>query len=254
MHTPMQREIVMNRFSTILWDVDGTLLDFIYSQRIALTKCFQSIGREVTEEMLQRYKEINDGYWKRLELGEVTKQQLLTGRFTSLFEEFDIDGVDAGAFAQEYQWNLGHVYKYQENSLEICQALHGRVGQYVITNGVIFTQESKLKLAGLYDLMDGVFISEQVGTPKPQKEFFEYCLKAIADAGGETDKSRSLIVGDSLTSDIKGGVLSGIPTCWYRPDDIFEADGEVAAMYGQFRPDYEISRLEQIFEILEIER
>lgn len=243
----------MSRFSTVLWDVDGTLLDFIYSQRVALTKCFQSVGREVTEEMLQRYKEINDGYWKRLELGEVTRQQLFTGRFSSFFKEFDIDGVDVEAFAREYQWHLGNVYKYQENSLEICQALHGRVGQYVITNGVTSSQESKLRLAGLYDLMDGVFISEQVGTSKPQKGFFEYCLKAIADTGGETDKPRLLIVGDSLTSDIKGGVLSGIPTCWYRPDNIFEEDGAVAAIYEQFRPDYEISRLEQIFEVLEIE-
>lgn len=243
----------MSRFSTVLWDVDGTLLDFVYSQRIALARCFQSVGREATEEMLQRYKEINDGYWKRLELGEVTMQQLFTGRFSSLFQEFGIDGVDAGTFAREYQFNLGNVYQYQENSIEICRALRGRVRQYVITNGNAFPQESKLRLSGLYDLMDGVFISEQVGTPKPGKGFFEYCLKAIADAGGETDRSRLLIVGDSLTSDIKGGVLSGIPTCWYRPDGIHEMDGEMAALYGQFRPDYEICHLEQIFEVLEME-
>ncbi|MCM1090337.1 MAG: YjjG family noncanonical pyrimidine nucleotidase [Butyrivibrio sp.] len=243
----------MSRFSTVLWDVDGTLLDFVYSQRIALTKCFQSVGREVAEEMLRRYKEINDGYWKRLELGEVTQQQLFTGRFISLFEEYGIEGVDAEAFAQEYQRRLGDVYRYQENSLEICQTLQGRVRQYVITNGVVSTQESKLRLAGLYELMDGVFISEQVGTPKPHKGFFEYCLKAIAETGGETDKARILVVGDSLSSDIKGGVLSGIPTCWYRPEDIWEKDSAVAALYEQFRPNYEISRLEQIFDVLEIE-
>ncbi len=244
----------MGRFNAVLWDVDGTLLDFIYSQRDSLTKCFQSIGRTITEEILQRYREINDSYWKRLELGEVTKQQLLTGRFDSLFEEFSIEGADSEAFAGEYQRRLGEVYRYQENSYDICRAIHGRIKQYVITNGVTSSQENKLRLSGLYDLMDGVFISEQAGTPKPQKGFFDYCLRAIAEAGGETDKSRLLIVGDSLSSDIKGGVLSGIPTCWYRADDIFETDEFARELYRQYTPDYEISRLEQIFDILELEK
>ena len=77
----------MNQFTTILWDVDDTLLDFSYSERYAVTKCFRSIGREITEEQIQRYSRINDNYWKRLELGEVTKEQLFTGRFAALFDE-----------------------------------------------------------------------------------------------------------------------------------------------------------------------
>lgn len=244
----------MNRFDAVLWDVDGTLLDFIFSQREAVTKCFRSIGMEVTGEMLQRYKEINDGYWKRLELGEITKRQLFTGRFESLFEELGIGGVDVEAFAREYQERLGEVYKYQENSIDVCRALRGRVRQYVITNGVTSTQENKLRLSGLYDLMDGVFISEQAGTPKPQKGFFDYCLNAIAEESRAVDKSRLLIVGDSLTSDIKGGVLSGIPTCWYRPEDIRETDAFERELYERYRPDYEISRLEQIYGILDIDK
>lgn len=228
----------MNRFTTVLWDVDGTLLDFLYSQRYAITKCFRSNGREITEEQIKRYSRINDDYWKRLELGEVTKEQLLKGRFVTLFEEYGITDIDLNAFLQEYQQALGSVFSYLDDSLAICRTLTDKVQQYVITNGVTSTQQNKLQLSGLAGVMDGIFISEQIGVPKPKKEFFDYCLAHIE----EKDKSKILIVGDSLTSDVKGGVLSDIPTCWYRPD--------TAVNDTPYKPDYEISDLHQIFDIL----
>lgn len=228
----------MKRFTTVFWDVDGTLLDFLYSQRVALTKCFRSCGREITQEQLQLYSEINDSYWKKLELGEVTKEELLTGRFTALFAACGIDGIDVSAFQREYEETLGNVFSYKEDSLHICEALQGEVKQYVITNGVTAVQRGKLRLSGLAEKMDGVFISEEVGVPKPQTAFFDYCLEHIE----EKDKSKILIVGDSLTSDIKGGVLAGIPTCWYRPD--------TAVNDTPYRPTYEIDTLRGIFDIL----
>lgn len=228
----------MSRFTTVLWDVDGTLLDFLYSQRYAITKCFQSIGREITDDMIVRYSQINDMFWKRLELGEITKSQLLTGRFMQLFEEYDIRDVEVEAFCEAYQIALGSVFSYIDNSIEICRTLHGKVKQYVVTNGVTITQENKLKLSGFWELMDGVFISEQIGAPKPHKEYFDYCLAQVE----EKEKSKILIVGDSLTSDIKGGVLAGIASCWYRP--------EGAVNDTAYQADYEISDLHQIYEIL----
>lgn len=242
----------MRRFDAVLWDLDGTLLDFIYAQRQAITRCLESIGREATEEIIQRYAAINDSYWKRFELGEVTKEQLLIGRFVSLFEAYQITDADVSAFQRAYQENLGNVYRYLDDSFELCCNLRGKVKQYIITNGTTTVQENKLKLSGLWELMDGIFISEQIGVPKPQKGFFEHCLSAMAENGEDVDRDRLLIVGDSLTSDIKGGVLSGIPTCWYRPDDIFRTDETTRENYERYRPDYEISRLSQIYEILGI--
>lgn len=229
----------MSRFTTVFWDVDGTLLDFSYSERYALQKCLRNIGIEMTEELLADYSKINDSFWKRLELGQITKAELLPGRFIALFEKYDICGVDVEAFRQEYQEALGSVYCFIDDALTICESLRGRVKQYVITNGVTSTQENKLKLSGLYEVMDGIFISEAIGAPKPNKEFFDYCLAHVE----EKDRKNILVVGDSLTSDIKGGVLSGIPTCWYRKTGTENTT--------EFCPKYEISDLHEIYAILE---
>ena len=227
----------MDQFTTILWDVDGTLLDFLYSQRYAITNCFQSIGREITEEQIQRYSKINDDYWKRLELGEVTKEQLFTGRFVALFQEYGIENIDVEAFAKEYQETLGSVFSYLDDSLNVCRALQDRVRQYAVTNGATATQRRKLELSGLAAVMNDLFISEEVGAPKPYRAFFDYVMTHI----DEKDKSRILIVGDSISSDIKGGVQAGIATCWYRP--------EGTANESVYRPDFEISDLHALFDI-----
>ncbi len=225
--------------TTILWDVDGTLLDFTYSQTWALKKCFDWAGLAITEEIIRRYDRINDSYWKRLELGQVTKSQLLTGRFRTLFDEFQITGVDLEAFCREYQTQLGSVYRYVDDSMEICQSLRGRVDQYVITNGVTLTQRNKLKLSGLDVWMKDIFISEELGVPKPDPVFFEKCLLRLE----EKEKSHILVVGDSLSSDIKGGAMAGLKTCWYRP--------EGTPNESEWIPDYEISDLHQIYGILQ---
>lgn len=235
----------MGKYKAVLWDVDGTLLDFVSVQRIAITKCLEAIGVSVTEEMVVRYSQINDSYWKRLELGEVTKEELHVRRFTDLFEEYGIEQVDVDAFRNRYLDILANTYAYIEGALEVCKGLKGRVKQYVITNGVEAVQQKKLKLSGFFELMDGIFISEKIGVPKPHKEFFDYCMQNI----GELQKEELLIVGDSLTSDIKGGVLYGIPTCWYRPDGLKDTEQTI---YEQYTPDYEIGHLKELYDILGI--
>lgn len=227
-------------FTTLLWDVDGTLLDFDYSMRGALRKCFYTVGKPLTEEMIRRYSQINDEYWKRLERGEVTKEELLAGRFRDFFAEYRLEGIDIEAFRKEFQIGLGQIYAYRDDALTLVKSLQGHYRQYVVTNGVTATQKSKLSLSGLLEVMDDVFISETIGHAKPSKIFFEHCLDQLE----EKDRNRILIVGDSMTSDILGGIQVGIRTCWYNPQ-------ELSCSYT-YRADYEISVLQQIYEVLGI--
>lgn len=228
------------KITTILWDVDNTLLDFNYSMRNSLRQCFRTVGVKVTEDMIDRYTEINEGWWKRLERGEVTKEQLLNGRFADFFAAYGLEQIDVEKFRMEYQRNLGNIYSYLDDSLTICKALQTKFKQYVVTNGVASTQRSKLGLSGFADVMEDMFISEEVGHNKPDKGFFEYCLEHVE----EKEPERILIVGDSLTSDIKGGNSVGIKTCWYNPSEKPLQDGMAV--------DYEISDLHQIYDILKI--
>ena len=133
--------------STILWDVDDTLLDFKYSQSYAIKKCFHTIKVPITEEMIQRYSDINDYYWSMLERNEVTKEELLSGRFTTLFHEYNLKDINVEAFVKEYQVNLGNIYSYLDDSLTICNSLQTHFKQYIVTNGVASTQRDKLKLS-----------------------------------------------------------------------------------------------------------
>ncbi len=231
------------RFTTILWDVDNTLLDFDYSCRGALKQGFQTLGIKLTEDMINRYFQINEGYWKRFEKGEVTKEQVLHGRFADFFEEYGLlehPQVSVQAFRMEYQKSLGNIYSYLDDSLTICKALQTKLKQYIVTNGVSATQRSKLGLSGFAEVMNDLFISEEIGAPKPQAEFFEYCLSKIE----EKDRSKILLVGDSLSSDIKGANTVGIKACWYNPKE--------KELSNEYTVDYEITDLHQVYEILGI--
>lgn len=203
------------RYDVILWDVDDTLLDFPYSQKISLIKAAEQIGVTVTEEMNARYAAINDRWWKRLEKGEVTKQQLLTGRFLDWFADCGIACESVDEFRDNYERGLGQIYRYRDDSLQICKSLQGKCRQFAVTNGVTAPQLSKLKLAGFFDIMENIFISEQLGAPKPHRLFFDRVLETMP----EVARNRILIVGDSLSSDMRGGNNAGIATCWYNPTD-----------------------------------
>lgn len=223
----------------ILWDVDGTLLDFSAAEKAAIQALFSEFGLgPCTDEMVARYAAINDGYWKKLERGEITKQQVLLGRFRDFFAELGIDPALAEAFNARYQVALGDTIVYRDDSLEIVKALHGRVKQYVVSNGTVIAQTKKLERSHLGEWMDGIFLSEQLGAEKPSPRFFEQVFAALPDI----PKEDMLIVGDSLTSDMQGGLNAGVPTCWYNPQSLPRpADMAIA---------FEIQNLQQIYELL----
>lgn len=130
----------MERFDTILWDVDQTLLDFKRSEDYAVRYCFRLFGLEADDRIVKRYSEISEGYWKRIETGEIRKKEALAGRFQTLFREIGVKDVDAEEFQEVYAEALGSVYYFQDNSYELVKSLKGVCRQYLVTNGVNRTQ------------------------------------------------------------------------------------------------------------------
>ena len=222
-----------------MWDIDGTLLDFSAAEREAISGCFAAFGLGIcTGEMLTRYSAINHRYWKKLERKELTKPQALVDRFRQFFSEMGLQ-ADAEAFNREYQVRLGDTVCFHDESYALVQSLKGKVLQYAVTNGTKLAQERKLKKSGLESLLDGIFISEDLGFEKPDVRFFHRVWEHI----GTYAPQEVLIVGDSLTSDMQGGNHAGIRCCWYNPK------GELAPEH--LKIDYDIRDLREILSILQ---
>lgn len=223
----------------ILWDVDGTLLNFPAAEKCAILACFARFGLgECTDAMLADYSEINRKYWKMLERGELTKPQVLEGRFYEFFGKYGLNTAVVPAFNREYQVRLGDTVVFNDDAYALVQRLAGRVKQYAVTNGTRVAQERKLRASGLDALLDGVFISELVGAEKPMQGFFDAVFTAIEQYA----KDEMLIVGDSLTSDMRGGNNAGIRCCWYNPE---AQPGDVS-----LRIDHEIRDLREVEKLI----
>lgn len=230
----------MGNYTTILWDLDQTLLDFDLSMEHALLAVFAQYGLAISEETKARYDVINRSYWRRLEAGELTKEQVTVGRFRALFEELGITHVAPEEINADYQRELGNVFFYIDGAKELVTLLKEKgYRQYVVTNGVNTTQANKMKLSGLDEVMDGVFVSELMGYPKPRKEYFDACFAAMPGVS----RKECILVGDSLTSDMRGAENAGVASCWFNP--------EGKAKDVEVRTDYEIRRLEELMAVLE---
>lgn len=225
----------MQNIKVVLWDIDGTLLDFHAAEAAAIKSLFIKFGLGIcTDEMLRDYSAINTTYWKRLEIGELTKPQVLTGRFAEFFSKYHLDTECVSAFNDAYQLALGDTIRFFPGGLETVQTLKGKVLQCAVTNGTLVAQRKKLTLSGLDRLFDAVFISDVVGIEKPNIGFFDAIWVQI----GKFAPEEVLIVGDSLTSDIRGGNNAGIRTCWFNP--------KRSPAPADLRIDYNISNLYQV--------
>ena len=226
-------------YKYLLWDIDGTVLNFLASEAYAIRALFKKYNLgECSDEMIKMYSEINLKYWQMLEKGELTKQEILVGRFREFFKIIGVDINIVEEFNREYQITLGDHIEFVENAKDILLSQKGKYTLVAVTNGTKIAQEKKLRLSGLCDIFDAIFISENIGAEKPSKEFFDYVFEKL----GITDKSEVLIIGDSLTSDMKGGYLAGIDTCWF--------NAEHNSNTLDFSVTYEIDRLDKIIDIV----
>lgn len=199
---------------TILWDVDGTLLDFDMAEMHGVRGCLQKYQVEVSDEEIAVYKKINQEFWEMLERGEITKAKLVTERFVKFLRYIGHEEIDVHVLNKDYQEALSYQTHLTDGALEILKTLQEReYRQYVVTNGTAFVQHRKLHLSGIDQYMTDLFISEELGVVKPQKQFFDLCASRIPNYNSE----KTLIIGDSITSDMRGGNLAGIRCCWYNP-------------------------------------
>lgn len=201
-------------YKYLLWDIDGTVLDFLASEAYAIRTLFEKykLGK-CSDDMLKLYSGINVKYWQMLERNELTKAEILVERFREFFEIIGVDVSIAESFNKDYQVTLGDYVEFVGNAKEILLSQKGKYMLVAVTNGTKVAQERKLRLSGLDKVFDRIFISEIVGVEKPNKAYFDYVFEKI----GITDKRQVLLIGDSLTSDMKGGACAGVDTCWFNP-------------------------------------
>ena len=218
-------------------DLDDTILDFHKAERIALGKTIRSFGLEPTEEILNQYHEINKWHWEQLELGKLTREEVLVNRFGVLFAQQGIS-VDAARCAKVYEKNLSVGHYCLPGAEEAVDRLHKKYRLFLASNGTASVQKGRMTSANLYRFFEKVFVSQEIGHNKPSKAYFDGCFAQIPDF----DPDKAMIVGDSLSSDIKGGIHAGIKTVWVNPGH---------KDCGEIRPDYEIEALSQLENLLE---
>lgn len=217
----------------VLFDLDDTLFDFHKAEKIALTKTLVHFGIDPTEETLALYSTINAAHWKRLELGEISREEVKVGRYRELFKTIGVecDPVKATAY-YESMLAIGHYF--MPGAPELLEELYGKYRLYIVSNGTAKVQEGRIGSSGIAKYMDGIFISQILGANKPDKQFFDICFAEIPDFS----LSETVIIGDSLSSDIKGGINAGITTVWFNPKGI-ENDNNI-------KPDYTIKELSEV--------
>ena len=219
-------------------DLDDTILDFHKAEKLAIRKTIESFGAEVTDEILARYHVINKAHWEMLERGELTREQVLVQRFAVLFAELGI-AVDAVACARAYEKNLSIGHYFLPGAEEAVDRLSKKYRLFLASNGTASVQKGRMTSANLYRFFEKVFVSQEIGHNKPSLDYFNACFAQIPGF----DPKKAMMVGDSLTSDIQGGINAGIATCWVTAADTPD--------HPTIHADYRIEALSQLEALLE---
>lgn len=224
------------KYTSLFLDLDNTLLDFSKSEEWAIVKTLKGFDLPCGSETVKLYSDINLSYWKRFERGEIPKSYIFEGRFETLLSVLNADR-DIKAISDFYRENLAYTYFKIENCDEVLNYLKQKGYKlYATTNGFACTQYNRIEKSGIGAYMDKIFVSEDLGAQKPDKAYFDACINAIE----EKDRSKILVVGDSQSSDILGGINAGLDTCWFNTDNA----------EPKYKSTYEISSLSELKNIL----
>lgn len=196
----------------LFFDLDDTILDFHKAEARAVRAALKHVGLTPTDEITARYSEINQRQWELLEQQRITREQLLVRRFELLYQEL---GVECSAQETQlcYEDMLSRGHDFLPGGLEVLKELDGKYDMYLVSNGTASVQDRRIREAGIGKFFRDIFISQRIGADKPRREFFDRCFAGIPGF----DRTEAMIIGDSLSSDIRGGNEAGIHTCWYNP-------------------------------------
>lgn len=227
------------KYDKILFDLDNTVIDFDDAEANGILLTFKNFNLAYKPEYLTSFHEINDNLWKMLEKGLIDRANLIRVRFEKLFKLYDIKGIEPLEFNAKYLENLSKGRKLIGGASQTIEAVY-KLGAkcYFITNGAVAVQKNRLIGQPFMDYISGICISESVGAKKPDKAFFE---KAEELFGVKFD-SKTLVVGDSLSSDIQGGINAGIDTCYVNRKRVVNNSG--------ITPTYEIYDIKDLIDVV----
>ncbi len=227
----------------ILFDIDDTLLSFQGFVKEAMREGFRHFGlAEYREEMYGVFTRINRELWQRLERGEMSFEELKAVRWNKIFEALGLQ-ADGVAFEEYFRDALFDNAICENGAVALLEALKGRYILCAASNGPYLQQVNRLKVGGLLPYFDHLFISEEMGISKPSPDFFRLCLERLNRGRADAiEREEVLIIGDSLSSDIKGGLGAGIHTLFYNPAGTIPPEG--------CTPEYTVSSLEEILTVL----
>ena len=221
----------------VFLDLDDTILDFHKAEEVALEKTLRHFSIPITEENKALYSRINKGCWEALERGEITRAELRLLRFARFFEQIGAANAELAPAVYENFLSQGHYFL--PGAEEMLESLFGKFVLYLATNGIAAVQAGRVASAGIGKYFKERFVSEEVGYNKPSIAYFEACFAMIEGFS----RAETVIVGDSLTSDIKGGLDAGIKTVWFNPKGLSHPEN--------ICPDVEISDLGELASVLE---
>ena len=226
----------MSKYSWLLFDADNTLFDFNLAEVKALENSFAEFGYPYNGRSGDTYRAINKQVWEQLERGEISATELRTARFSRLFDALGIQG-EPDPFSGAYLRHLANCGDLIDGAETLIQQLSQQYRLGLITNGLSDVQRPRLAASPLQPYFETVTISDEIGIAKPDPGIFEVAFGQM----GNPQKTAVLIIGDSLSSDMQGGLNYGIDTCWYNPEN---KPTEMPVTYN-------IQRLEELHTILE---